>query len=778
MDVPKPSAPTAGDRYVSGAWDRTSYLPPAKQPKLSEQEALTKGRAIFASTPEQGKAEAERLGAFFERYPSSAANQIRFFHSYWAQNETFQKLPLQAYNYHQTMPIDDRGRPKNALWQEYARAVEEGRPQSAIEAAYLRAHIQEFKDVTRQPEFKQLYALATPKYRQIVEAYLDTLQELEGRMNKGEDPQRLADNLFFDTTRWLAKRGVSDLGFMATAKGVKAVLDPTQPLTKQLWGSLGDIFATRVTGDPVRQPTPARVATELSAAEAKALSADLGISLAAGRFTLTPEAIAKASVSEAGRGAPAAGPLQRYPVRWDDVVAFHKLHPDQRMAGADGVMQGDELRGVVRNVRARIRSNLMNEFFDKYPVPEAGLLRYSANMLAMNGTYAHTEMFETLGNAVMPVDNVGKPKNALWQAYADAYDRHKATGSPSMQAIESLWFKAHMEDFAITDTPAFQQEMKRFLAQAEQDPALRPMAIYTRGTVGGRKLFEEALAAGKSEEACFLIGLQHFARTMLDARTMPFLEQDLREAGRYLLQRGQAPLDGRGLPTDATMFARASQGLKEMRGLGATIARGLKAQAAGEDVRRAAPAMVDFARVLSPDQLKQVDPKVLEFYRDPTRFDVQVRANMPDELSRVVFGDLAPALSGLGALPTGKGAKAPLEMELYRDAGGGTHWDRYTVLEGKREPLFLAKFELEGKQLKETFNVRGKEVALYFDVAPHQGGLRLTLDPERSSLLASGSRIVFTTRVTRQGMVSIGDYSDVTGTLHGQAQFDVRAKSR
>lgn len=776
-EVSRPLA-IAQDTFISGAWDRKSYLPPANQRQLPDAEALAKGRATFSISVAQGKSDAERVGAFFKRYPSAAANQILFFHSYWAQNETFQKLPLQAYLYHTTMPIDAQGRPKNALWQAYVRAIEDGKPQAEIETAYLRAHIQEFKDVVRPPEFKQLYALATPKYRQIVEAYLDTLQELEGRLNRGEDPNRVSRNLFFDTTRWLAKRGVTDLGFMASLNGVKAELDPAQPLTRQLWSSLGGIFSNRILGSKVEEPAPIRVEMQLSAAEAKELAAATGIPFKPGSQSLTPDMLKNASVAELPRGNP-QGPLPRYPLSWDDFIAFQKLHPDQRKAGADGVMRAEGVRGVIRDVRARVRSNMVEGFFGKYPTPESGILQYSANMLAMNGTYGYTKMFDTLANAVMPVDNEGKPKNALWQAYADAYEQHLKTGAPSMEALETLWFKAHMNDFAIVDSPEFQQEWQHLKDQAAADPALKPMVVYSEGAVGGRQLFEQARARGESDEACFLIGLRNFQRAMVETRSVPFLKQDVQEAGRYLAHRDRPPFDDRGLPTDETMFARAAEGLRDMTGLTRVAGVGLKETLTGDTVRQATGTMIDFSKVLSPDQLKRVDKRVLDFYLHPTRYDVTASAGLPGTSDRVVLGDLAPVLSGLGHLPAnqGPGHPTPIEQDLYRDAQGGTHWDRYAVVDGHREPLFLARFEAAGKQLRETFSVRGAEVSLYFNVEPYQGGLRLTLDRAKSSELAASSNITFTTLPNGNGVSSTGEYADVTGLLHGVARFEVKPKA-
>ncbi len=181
-----------------------------------------------------------------------------------------------------------------------------------------------------------------------------------------------------------------------------------------------------------------------------------------------------------------------------------------------------------------------------------------------------------------------------------------------------------------------------------------------------------------------------------------------------------------------------------------------------------AVAMVDLAAVLDPAQLRAVDPAVRAFYQNPTRFVLHVAGNYPDRLDRLLLGKLAPALSGLGRLPT---AEALAESDLYRDAAGRTHWDRYVVRGGTRQALFIARFERVAKQIKETFYVHGLEVALYFDVEPYQRGLRLTLDRRRSSWLAMPFDITFITLPTAGGVASTGEFADRAGWSGVTARF-------
>lgn len=759
--------PAAAPEPASAPWDRQSYRPAGGLDAAPPEDALAKGKAIFAISEAKSKAEARQTGEFFGRYPSNGASQVTLFHTYWAQHQTFQKVPLQAFLYSKTRPTDEQGRPKNALWQRYADLVATGASPKAIESAFFRAHVNEFKEIVKTPEFKALYAVSTPKYRRVVEAYLDTLTQSERELDAGGDATQTSRWLFPRTVVWLSRNKVRDNGFMATWEGAKAMLELGSPLNRQFWGATRDIVGSVLFNRQAERKAPTKVLVSLSAEEAAKLKQETGIPFVAGRQELTDTMLAHAAVAEPERRRDPKAPAPTYPLRLSDFLAADKLHEGGFQAGEDGVMDATEIKGVIQHVQGLARSQLIEAFYAKYPAPHAGVHLYSANMLSMNGAYA-SPMANTLANAIMPVDNTGKPKNAAWQAYADACDSRQATGSPSAQVVERLWWKAHMADFMIIDTPGFQKLLGDFWRQEAQDPALKPLGTYARAMITGRANFERDRKT-TSEDRAFVTFIRHFTTTIVKDGAFPFWRQDLEEAAGWLKNRNAPELDDRGLPTDATLFARAAKGLGEMTGLRHTIARGLKQMVTRTGDRTPVDSMVDLAKVLTPAQLAQVDPRVLAFYKNPARFDVHAGTEVQDGLlSQLVMGTIAPRLAGMSKLPDRVEGfeNYPLESEIYQDDQGGTHWDRYVMVDGERKPLFLAKFETEGKQVKETFSVRGKEVALYFDVVPHQGGVRLTLDQEKSSkLVTDDSNIVFTVTPGPGGLKTVGEYHGQDGRI-------------
>jgi hypothetical protein len=348
-----------------------------------------------------------------------------------------------------------------------------------------------------------------------------------------------------------------------------------------------------------------------------------------------------------------------------------------------------------------------------------------------------------------------------------------------MEALEGLWFRAHMDDFKVVETPGFQAQLKDFWAAAAKDPAMAPMGVYTQAMVGGRLEFEKATRAHLSDDAAFAAGFTHFARTVAASGSFPFWKQDLGEALAWARDRKAPELDARGLPTDKALFERAAKGVAMMAGLKRVLGAAASQKLHDASTQRPVARMIDLAKVLSPAQLAALDPKVRAFYEDPRAFDITTGVDLDNAPSALILGSLGPALSGLGNIPDrGKGFEGyPLENELYLDPTGHTHWDRYVVVDGKRQPLFLAKFETAGKQLVETFSVDGKDVALYFDVGVVDGGLQLKLDHQKSSKLALTSSITFTTVPTATGLQTTGRYQCVDRIVKGAVTFRMTPKA-
>ncbi len=519
------------------------------------------------------------------------------------------------------------------------------------------------------------------------------------------------------------------------------------------------------------------VPIDLSADELTYLQEELGIAVESGASVLTEEMFANATFTEPDRREDRSTPLKRWPLKLSDLVDS-QLRRGLTMAGTDGALQFDEIMGGLRNVQARVRSELIADFDEEYPVAPGAILNYSANVLSLHKTYGENEFYGMVPNAIMPVDNDGAPKNQLWRDFTDAYDQHKESGNPSYEELEKLWIRAHMEDFAAVDAPGFQEKMDAFWEAAAFDPALESMAVYTKAMVLGRSLFDRAREENLTEAAAMAESLGHFGKTMAESGMFPFLKEDVQSALDYFKHDRHEPShDDRGLPTDRTFAERAAAGAVGIGGLASLLARGYSQKWSGAEKRPEADELMDITEGMTPEQASQLDPMVIDFYNNPTRYDMTAVADMPQ--MHMFMSEAMSLVSGMGNIPMQKEGEstatpAPVEQELWKDEDGKVHWDRDIVVDGHKETLFHATMEMEGGQLKETFDIRGVEVPLYFDVTPYNGGVQILLDTDKSSPMAPKS-IVFHAVPDGDGMLVTGTYDIGTGAA-GVATFVVTKK--
>jgi hypothetical protein len=854
----------------------------------------------------RGDQETRAAAAFFQSHPSEAAKTVTWFQSIWNAFDTFDKYPLQAFMYASASPVttpersgvvqadgktqeedaksegkDDRA-PKSPLWAAYQRAVDEHLDPALIDEAYFRAHYADMKTAVQSDRFKDLYDLAPPNYRVVVEAYIETTARAEKELEQGRPIGDISRGLFVDGLRDLVKR--KSVGMLWTADGLKnlATLSDSAKLmvskTKEFAGmvttsdrpaaghSLGDSVISwfrderafrRAVADkqvdaeevweitqamrgfsgvlnrkdlerlrqfeeknssiltpgarasidallkqgpsaPMSQkeiadaPVPSAahgVPVDLTDAQREMLRREFHIAIPNGATKLTEDMFAEATFSEPDRREDKTKQLRTWPLRLSDLTG-PQLRRGLTMAGSDGTLSFDEIMGGIRNVQARVRSQLINDFNEKYPVAPGGILQYSANVLAMNHTYGEDEFYGMVPNAIMPVDNDGKPKNQLWRDFTNAYDQHKKTGKPSMQEIERLWIRAHMEDFRAVDGPDFQAKEDEFWKKAAQDPALESMAVYAKGMIMGRQVFEKARANHMTEEAALDESLKHFASTIATSGTAPFWREDLDAIARYFRGSGagsrkEAETDDRGLPTDRAIAERAASGMKEMGGLAPIIAKGRSEEKAGTASRVEPSEMIDLSKTLSKEQIATLDPTILDFYRHPTSYDISAFAQFSPLQAHLfhLLGDVA----NNGKIPaaiTGKGGgdgphqEYPVEQNLWKDDKGRTHWDRDVVVKGEQQPLFHATFELVGDQLCETFHVHGVTVPLYFNLQPTGHGLTLNLDKAKSSRFAPAN-INFTAQPAGDGQVVVtGRYEGLASSPDTRVEFHIHKHAK
>lgn len=174
--------------------------------------------------------------------------------------------------------------------------------------------------------------------------------------------------------------------------------------------------------------------------------------------------------------------------------------------------------------------------------------------------------------------------------------------------------------------------------------------------------------------------------------------------------------------------------------------------------------LLDLSTVLAPPALDALHPEVARFYRDPGRY--RMRAGVHASRFSGALLDLLALVSRQGRLPDRDRGEAgsdgfegyPVRQELYRDARGRTHWDRYILIDRTWQRFFIARLGGLPSHVVETFVVYGIPVALTFRASVEDDDLVLSLVPKWSSPMSWFARVVYRTGISTYGVHTRGDF--------------------
>lgn len=129
--------------------------------------------------------------------------------------------------------------------------------------------------------------------------------------------------------------------------------------------------------------------------------------------------------------------------------------------------------------------------------------------------------------------------------------------------------------------------------------------------------------------------------------------------------------------------------------------------------------LVDLQKVLG-DKAKDLDPAVVSFYKQPATFSGVASVEFFGEAALAL--PLVSYITGQGKITDvrGKMEERPVTQQIT-DIGGRSLWERKVTEQGKEQTLFAAFFEAKGGQIVETFNIKGTEVQLTFDLKVEKG---------------------------------------------------------
>src|SRR5262245_12112876 len=95
-----------------------------------------------------------------------------------------------------------------------------------------------------------------------------------------------------------------------------------------------------------------------------------------------------------------------------------------------------------RQLAARRRVARLLAFYGQHPCRMARVHLLTASSVAIARFCGYSASFHALGEAIMPVDEAGRPRSALWETYEQACADNRPWG-----LRDELWLEAHARDW-------------------------------------------------------------------------------------------------------------------------------------------------------------------------------------------------------------------------------------------------------------------------------------------------------------------------------------------
>jgi hypothetical protein len=396
-----------------------------------------------------------------------------------------------------------------------------------------------------------------------------------------------------------------------------------------------------------------------------------------------------------------------------------------------------------RQLRARRRLTQLLAFYRANPCRMARTQLLAACAITLGRFCGHSRAFDAIGQALVPVDDEGRPRTAAWAGYAEAC----AAGRP-WAVREELWLSAYMHDIHEVCAAGLDAEFYSEADAHAADPTWRLLRRHMEVTVGARVIDSSALAGAVAFETAM-------ARTMARGVSRLFtagwslLAYYAAEAARAFLIPGGGP------PRPLVGYRRCALGLLRYTATAWTASgvyrRGIRQRDRGCGASDEGWPLL--AHVLG-ERVREVHPLIVRFYTNPAPFDVKASLRLNTIPARF-WSRLATLCVGQGLYESDR-AEIDARFRVFRRADGSMHFVRELYCGGSFRVFdsdFIVRETSRGPTLFEVFADLGVDVEMEVTPLP-DGGLSIRgrdVYLRGVRVPAFGLRVEFWSRVVRSG---------------------------
>jgi hypothetical protein len=341
-----------------------------------------------------------------------------------------------------------------------------------------------------------------------------------------------------------------------------------------------------------------------------------------------------------------------------------RAHPSELIDAARFVSADLATGFVARSRRARDRSARISSFYGRYPSRMAVLHRLAGAGIALMRFAAVSEVFDLIGDALVPVDDDGRPRNAAWRAYVEAFEQ----GLPA-DVREERWLSAHLADMERAKADGLVDRFERDRLANQGDPSWAALADHMAVTLGSRVHDAEALAGDLALETAIAASFSRTLRVQLGA-LLALVAGHVRAAVRAVLFGG--PWVPAHLPSDRRLVWALVVCTAQLVLLTRVWRLGIRRSARGAETRGS-----DASLVPSLDQVldtAQIHPSVHRFFAAMGDFDLTASVRLRHRMTGAVAW-LATLLVGQGMYEEHLD-EVPARFRLFRRDDGSMHFVR------------------------------------------------------------------------------------------------------
>lgn len=354
-----------------------------------------------------------------------------------------------------------------------------------------------------------------------------------------------------------------------------------------------------------------------------------------------------------------------------------------------------------RQVRARRRFVRLKAFYETNSCRMAQLHLLAAAAIALGRLAAHSEIFDEIGETLMPTGDEGEPRTEEWKRFVDA-----CRNRLPVEVREELWLAAHFKDFERIRRKGLEEKFYAEAAAKPDDSTLQLLRQHLEASLGVRLMDKSAIAGVLPYETAIAGSLAGFARKISTA--------SFRLLSLYVTETARAVFDFSETPTGLLSYRQTAFGIVRYSFTSLTASkifrRGIRIQERGRVAETEGWNLLE--QVLG-ERTQEINPLIVDFYSNPSRFDVT--ATLKLETLPAKFWTWALTLLFGQGLYESNLEEIPARFRIFRRADGSMHFVRELYCDGKYR-VFDSDFVVKNRTLFEVFT--DMKIAVELNVQP------------------------------------------------------------